>query len=325
MANKDLVFSGVQPSASQVHLGNYIGAMKRFVSLSKEVDTIVCVVDLHALTSVSDASLLRENTLSLAAAYVAIGLEPEKTIIFKQSDIPEVCELTWYLSCLFPLGLLERAHSIKDARAKNSSVNSGILYYPILMAADILLYKANKIPVGADQKQHLEMTREVAQKFNATFGDFFPLPEPLIEEGSGLIVGLDGRKMSKSYDNYIGLFESSKKIRKKVMQIVTDSKAVEDKKDPDECSIFSLFKHFSSKEEQADLADRYRAGGMGYGHAKQELYEAIEREIAPMRDRYEDLMQRKDDLKDILQDGATRARVIASENIEKIRELIGTR
>lgn len=323
MSKKGLVLSGVQPSAAQVHLGNYLGAMKRFVTLSKENETIVCVVDLHALTSVTDAKVLKQNTLSLAAAYLAIGIDPKSAIIFRQSDVPEVCELMWYLSCVFPLGLLERAHSLKDARAKNKTVNSGVMFYPILMAADILLYRANKIPVGADQKQHLEMARDVAQKFNQAYGEIFPLPEPLIEEDTGIIVGLDGRKMSKSYDNYIGLFEPSKKLRKKVMGIVTDSKSVEDVKDPATCNVFSLYKHFATKDEQAALAEQYRAGGMGYGHAKQALFEAIEREVAPIRERYEELMAKPDDVYAVLADGAERARTRAMETMSQVRTAVG--
>ena len=187
---QELVFSGVQPSGEQVHIGNYLGAMKRFVTLAQSHDTMVCIVDLHALTSVESAEDMRGYSLSLAAAYLAIGMDPERSIIFRQSDVNEVCELTWYLSCQMPLGLLERAHSVKDARAKNVSVNSGVMFYPVLMAADILLYKGTKVPVGADQKQHLEMTREVAERFNQRFGPIFPIPEPLIEEDTGVIPGV---------------------------------------------------------------------------------------------------------------------------------------
>jgi len=320
---KRLIFSGVQPSGAQVHLGNYVGAMKRFVSLAKEHPSIFCIVDLHALTSVTDPKILRENTLSLAAAYISIGLDPKKTILFRQSDVNEVVELTWYLACQFPMGLLERAHSWKDARAKNVVINSGVAFYPILMAADILLYRSTHVPVGADQKQHLEMTRDVTERFNNCYGEVFPLPEPLIEEDTGVVVGLDGRKMSKSYDNYIGLFESSKKVRKKVMKIVTDSKTVEEQKDPETCNVFSLYKLFASKEEQTALAERYRAGGMGYGEAKQELFEAIEREIAPLRERYEDWMSRPDDLYQVLTEGAERARAHAQQTINLVREAVG--
>jgi tryptophanyl-tRNA synthetase len=237
----DLILSGIQPSASQVHLGNYIGAMRRFVELQETNPLIVCIVDLHALTSVTSKKDMQSFTLSLAAAYYATGLLKESTIIFKQSDIPEVCELSWYFACHFPLGLLERAHAFKDKKARKEQVNAGLMFYPILMAADILLYKAKKVPVGADQKQHLEMTREIAEKFNYHFKTTFPIPEPLIEESTGVIPGLDGKKMSKSYDNYIGLFESEKDIKKKIKRIVTDSKGVDEKKDPATCTIYKLF------------------------------------------------------------------------------------
>lgn len=317
------LFSGVQPSASQVHLGNYLGAMKRFVELADQYETIVCVVDLHALTSIADKEQLKTNTLSLAAAYLAIGLDPEKVTIFRQSDVPEVCEMAWYLSCRFPLGLLERAHSLKDARAKEKNINSGVAFYPVLMAADILLYKAQVIPVGADQKQHIEMTRDVAVKFNQAFGDIFPLPEPFIDESVGLIPGIDGRKMSKSYDNYIGLFEDSKSLKNRVMQIVSDSKTLEEKKDPDSCHIVGLYKHFASAEEVAEMEERYRAGGYGYGHAKLALLEVLERELSPIRDRYNSLMKQPEQLLEVLERGAEKARKIALATMNEVREAQG--
>jgi tryptophanyl-tRNA synthetase len=322
---KELVLSGIQPSASQVHLGNYLGAMKRFVELQKTNPLIVCIVDLHALTSVTKKEELKANTLSLAAAYFAVGLLEESTIVFKQSDVPEVCELSWYFSCQFPLGLLERAHAFKDKKAKKEQVNAGLMFYPILMAADILLYKAQKVPVGADQKQHLEMTREIAEKFNFHFGTTFPVPEPLIEESTGIIPGLDGRKMSKSYDNYIGLFESEKEITRKIKRIVTDSKGVEEKKDPDSCTIFKLYSHFSSPEEREDLALQYRSGGLGYGAAKELLAKAVLKELGPMRERYEYYMTRTGEVMEILTEGKRRASEIAQSTIEEVRESLGLR
>lgn len=320
---RDRVFSGVQPSGAQVHIGNYLGAMKRFVTLSKSCETIVCIVDLHALTTVEKREDLQAYSNSLAAAYLAIGLDPEQTIIFRQSDVIEVCELSWYLACQFPLGLLERSHALKDARAKNLSVNSGLMFYPVLMAADIMLYKASKVPVGADQKQHVEMTRDVAERFNQRFGSIFPVPEPLIEERTGVIPGLDGRKMSKSYDNYIGLFEKPNQARKKIMRIVTDSKTVEEPKDPEQCNVFRLYQLFAAAEEVQALAERYRAGGMGYGEAKQELAGVMEREVGPLRDRYEDWIARPKDLKNVLTEGARRAREIACRTISEVRQAIG--
>lgn len=320
---KHRVFSGIQPSGSQVHLGNYLGAMKRFVELSKQYPTTVCIVDLHALTSVEAKEQMEQYSMSLSAAYLAIGLEPAETVIFRQSDVPEVCELMWYLSCSFPLGLLERSHALKDARAKSESVNAGLMFYPILMAADILLNRATLIPVGADQKQHLEMTREVATRFNNRFGEIFPIPEPLIAEDTGVIPGLDGRKMSKSYDNYIGLFESSKDLKKKVMRIITDSKSVEDIKDPDSCNVFKLFSFFATDKEKVELSRKYRNGGMGYGEAKLALFEVLESKLAPMRDSYNYWLQRPDELRDILGQGAKRARERSRETVSCVRDALG--
>jgi len=324
MAFSARVLSGVQPSGSQVHLGNYLGAMRRFVSLSEQFETIVCVVDLHALTSVENPAEMRDFTLSLAASYLAIGLDPKQTIIFRQSDVAEVCELAWYLACQFPLGLLERAHKLKDSRAKNLNINSGLMFYPILMSADILLYRATKVPVGADQKQHLEMCREIAQRFNHTYGkEILAVPEPLIEEETGIIPGLDGRKMSKSYNNYIGLFESKKALKEKVMRIVTDSKTVEEPKDPETCNIFRLYQLVAEPDQVNALSERYRKGGMGYGHAKQELLEVLEQLLAPLRDSYESWLARPKDLLEILSDGAQRARKIAESTLGEVREAIG--
>ncbi len=320
---KKRVLSGVQPSAGQVHIGNYLGAMKRFVQLAKEHETFFCVVDLHALNTVKDAKELRGYTHSLAAAYLAIGIDPEETVLFRQSDLPEVCELSWILACNFPLGLLERGHALKDARAKGDKVDSGLMYYPILMAADILLYKANLIPVGADQKQHIEMTREIAQKMNLAYGEIFPVPEPMIEEATGIIPGLDGRKMSKSYDNYIGLFETEKKLKKKVMKIVTDSLGVEDKKDPESCNVFKLYKLFADPSQQVALADKYSAGGMGYGEAKLDLFEVMNQELAPLRESYENWISRPDDLEDVLRQGAKKGREEAAATMAELRNAIG--
>ncbi|MBL7663447.1 tryptophan--tRNA ligase [bacterium] len=321
--HKELVFSGVQPSSGQVHLGNYLGAMRRFVTLSAKHETIICLVDLHALTSVQDPDKLSENTLSLAAAYLAIGLNPEQVTIFRQSDVIEVCELCWYLSCFFPLGLLERAHAFKDVKAQNANVNSGVMFYPVLMAADVLLYRGTKVPVGADQKQHVEMMRDVAIRVNNQCGEIFPLPEPLIEESTGVIVGLDGRKMSKRYNNYIGLFEDAKSARKKIMSIVTDSKSVEDKKDPETCNVFKLYKLLATDQEVNALAERYRAGGMGYGHAKEELFQVYERTFGPMREKYNDWMSKPEELKVILAAGAKKARAVAHHTMALLRGKLG--
>ena len=320
---EELVFSGVQPSGKMVHLGNYLGAMKRFVELQSSFPTTFCIVDLHALTSFKSKEELEENSLSLAAAFIATGIDPEKSALFRQSDIPEVTELTWYLTTQFPLGLLERAHAVKDARARGESPNSGLLFYPILMAADILLPRATKVPVGADQKQHLEMAREIAQKFNLQFGEIFQVPEPMIAEETASITGLDGRKMSKSYDNYIGLFESPKEIRKKVMRIVTDSKGVEDIKDPDTCNVFKIYRLLATASQIEELRGRYLSGGMGYGYAKEELFKVVEELVAPMRETYLGLIARPDDLKDILRSGARKLRPRSLETLDKVRDVLG--
>lgn len=320
---KDLVLSGVQPSASQVHIGNYLGALKKFVELQEKYPLIVCIVDFHALTSVKEKENLKDFSFSLAATYLALGLNKPNTIMFKQSAIPEVCELSWYFSCQFPLGLLERAHAFKDKRQKNENVNAGLMFYPILMAADILLYKANKVPVGSDQKQHIEMTREIAEKFNFHFKTNFPMPEPLIDKETGVIIGTDGRKMSKSYDNYIGLFEKDSDILKKVKRIVTDSKGVEEAKDPEECNIFKLYKLFATTEETQKMSDAYKAGGLGYGTAKQALYDVIMREISPIREKYDYFINRPDEVHGVLEAGADRARKIASETMYEVRSALG--
>ncbi len=319
----ELVFSGIQPSGAQVHIGNYLGAMKRFVALSAKHETIFCIVDLHALTSVGKKEELEEYSISLAAAYLAIGLDPERTTLFRQSDVPEVCELMWYLCCQFPLGLLERSHALKDKRAKNESVNSGLMFYPVLMAADILLPRATLVPVGQDQKQHVEMSREIAIKCNHLFGEIFPVPEPLIESETGVIPGIDGRKMSKSYNNYIGLFEDPKTLKSKVMKIVTDSKSVDEPKDPTTCTVYKLYQLLATPDEASELASRYRVGGLGYGTAKQELLSVIERELAPLRERYEALRARPNYLHEVLGDGAAKHRKLATETIRMVRDAQG--
>lgn len=320
---KKRVLSGVQPSAAQIHLGNYLGAMKRFVTLAKEFETLFCIVDLHALNTVEVGEQLRSNTLSLAAAYIAIGIDPERSILFRQSD-RENAELCWILSTQFPLGLLERATKLKESRAKGLNVNAGLMFYPVLMAADILLYDSTDVPVGPDQKQHLEMCREIAQKFNNLYEtELFVVPEPMIQEEVGLIPGIDGRKMSKSYDNFIGLFESEKTVSQKVQLIQTDSKGLADKKDPDTCNVFNLYRLIATADEVREMAEKYRAGGYGYGHAKKELVQVYLREFGPMRERYTDLLSRPDDLWDILKRGAERAKTISDPVLDRVRRTVG--
>lgn len=317
------VLSGIQPTASMVHLGNYLGAMRHFLGLAENSESLFCIVDFHALTTIKDADTLRNNSLSLAAAYLSIGLDPEKVILYKQSDVPGVTELAWYLACQLPSSTLEKGHAYKDAKASGKSVNAGTMYYPLLMAADILLYKATTIPVGADQKQHIEVARDIAQAFNFHFGEVFPLPDPVIPEEGGQVVGLDGRKMSKSYDNYIGLFEEPKKITKKIKSIVTDSKSVEEPKDPESCAIFKLYKLFGSSDQIDDLAERYRAGGLGYGHAKLELAELVNAHLEPIQSEWHSWMSRPNDVSDILELGAKRASEIAESTLSEVRGKLG--
>ena len=284
------ILTGIQPSGI-LHIGNYFGAMKASIELQNQNpgDTYLFIADLHSLTVNPKPEDLRMRIRRLALDYLACGLDPEKTAFFRQSDIQGVCELTWILNTITGLGLLERAHSYKDKIAKGFIPNNGLFSYPVLMAADILLYKSNAVPVGKDQKQHLEITRDIAIKFNQMYREVFVIPEPIISESVAVIPGTDGQKMSKSYNNTIELFGNEKAIRKKIMSIPTDSTPMEDPKDPDKCNIFALFKLFSNEQQVADLAAKYRAGNFGYGHAKQALFEAYMDYFAPMRRRREEL------------------------------------
>ena len=318
------ILSGIQPSGT-FHIGNYFGMMKQCIEFQDLGETLFLLVDYHALTSSPDPKLLRERTLNAAIDFLACGLDPGKAIFFRQSDVNEITELAWILSCLTPLGLLERCHSYKDKVASGIAANCGLFYYPVLMSSDILLFKSDTIPVGKDQKQHVEVARDIALKFNNKYGDYFPLPEPKIIENLATIVGTDGRKMSKSYDNVIEIFGDEKKIRKKFMKIVTDSKAPEEPKDPDKCSIFALYKLFASDKQIEEMAGRYRAGGLMYGHAKQELFEMYLEYFAPMRKRRDELAGDIGYVEKVLKDGAEKARSIAHENISKIRKLVGLR
>ena len=270
--------TGIKPSGTP-HLGNYLGALRPALQLQQTHDTFYFIADYHALTTVREPAQLKEHTYDLVAVFAALGMDFDQHTFFRQSDIPEVTEFSWILSCITAKSLLERAHAFKDAQSKQQEVNLGLFCYPVLQAADILLYDSNFVPVGKDQKQHLEMTRDIALRFNHLYGeDVLVVPEPLIGEEVATIPGLDGQKMSKSYNNVIPLFAPAKQVRKSIMRIQTDSLGVEDSKDPDQCNIFQLYRHFTTAEEQATLAERYQAGGMGYGEAKQQLFEVVERE-----------------------------------------------
>ena len=316
------ILTGMQPSGVP-HIGNFFGAIRQVLELQKMGESFVFIADLHSLTTSPKAEDLRERVKRLAVDFLACGLDPETTVFYKQSDVPEVVELMWYLSNVTGVGLLERAHSYKDKIAKGFSPNTGLFTYPVLMAADILLYQAQLVPVGKDQKQHLEITRDVAIRFNQTYGDVFTIPDGYIPDNVAVIPGLDGQKMSKSYNNTIEIFGEEKPLRKKFMSIKTDSKGMEEPKDPDTCNVFQLYKLFATPEQQEEMRARYIAGNYGYGHAKQALFEAYMDYFAPMRKRREELVNNMDYVDDILKRGAERAREEAMKTLTKVRELVG--
>lgn len=324
---KKRVLSGVQPSGA-IHLGNYLGAIKQHIEMqdNPEFECFIFIADLHALTTVRDAKKLKSLTLEVALTYLALGLDPKKAVFFKQSDIAEHCELAWILSCVTPFGLLERAHAWKDAVEKNKKEKTvGLFTYPALMAADILIYKPNLVPVGKDQKQHVEITRDIATSFNSHFGDTLTLPEDFIKEDVAVVPGTDGQKMSKSYGNTIDIFAPEAVLKKQVMGIVTDSTPVEDPKDPSKCHIFTLYKLLANKEEIADLESKYRKGGFGYGEAKKILLAKILEIFAPARKKRIELESDLSYVSSVLQEGASRAKKVASETLDEVRKKIGTR
>ena len=314
--------TGIQPSG-KLHWGNYFGAMKSMFDLQERGENFMFIANFHAMTTVRDGATLRAATRDVALDYLACGLDPEKTVMYRQSDVPEVQELAWYLSCLTPMGLLERCHSYKDKMAHGFDATHGLFAYPVLMAADILIMNADLVPVGKDQKQHLEVTRDLAQKFNNAYGEIFKLPDAYIPETVATIPGTDGQKMSKSYHNTIELFEDAKSIKKKVMGIVTDSTPMEAPKVPEGNSIYELYKLFATKDEVDAMAAAFRAGGYGYGHAKKALLEAYHRLFDPFRARREELAKDPSSLEDILQAGAKKARASAAPVMEKVREAVG--
>jgi len=314
------ILTGIQPSG-KLHWGNYFGAMKSMFDLQQKGENFMFIANFHAMTTVRDGKALREATKDLALDYLACGLDPAKSVMYRQSDVPEVQELAWYLSCLTPMGLLERCHSYKDKMAHGFEATHGLFAYPVLMAADILIMNADLVPVGKDQKQHLEVTRDLAQKFNNAYGEIFKLPDAYIPETVATIPGTDGQKMSKSYHNTIELFDVSAK--KKIMGIVTDSQPMEAKKEPDGNSIYELYKLFATKEEVDQMAASFRAGGYGYGSAKKELLNAYHRLFDPFKARREELAKDPAALEDILQMGAKRARTAAAPTMEKVRKAVG--
>lgn len=314
--------SGIQPSG-KLHVGNYFGMMKPSLELQEKGEAFLFIANYHALTSVNEAEALRTLTRDVALDFLACGLDPDRTVFYRQSDVPEVHELAWLLSAVTPLGLLERCHSYKDKVAKGVPANHGLFAYPVLMAADILAVQADVVPVGQDQKQHVEVTRDIAIKFNQKFGETFKIPEPMIRTAVAVVPGLDGQKMSKSYNNTIELFASQADTRKTIMRIVTDSKTVLEPKDPATCNVFALYKLFATESERETMAARYRAGGLGYGEVKKALFDKFWSTFEPFRRRREELQKDPARVEQILQRGATRAREELRKTLKAARRAVG--
>jgi tryptophanyl-tRNA synthetase len=331
------ILSGVQPSG-KLHLGNYFGAIRQHIALQDEAQCFYFIADYHALTTIEEATrrrtgserikpadraeTLRENTHDVALDYLALGLDPDKAVFFRQSDVPEVTELAWIFSTVTNMGLLERAVSYKEKVEKGIEASVGLFFYPMLMAADILIYRSHLVPVGKDQVQHVEMTQDIAGKFNRAFGEVFPIPDYRLDKESK-VPGIDGQKMSKSYNNTIDIFAEAKPLQKTVMSIVTDSKPVEAPKDPDRCNVFALYGLFATEQEKAALAARYRAGGLGYGEVKKMLLEKINAFFAPARQRRKQLAANPAEVEAILQRGAQRARAEARQTMALVRQAVG--
>jgi tryptophanyl-tRNA synthetase len=318
------ILSGIQPSGV-LHIGNYFGMMRPAIELQKEGETFYFIADYHALTSVRNPEALRENSRRVALDFLACGLDPERAALFRQSDLPQVTELAWILSTVAPMGLLERAHSYKDKLARGLASTVGLFSYPVLMAADILIYDSDAVPVGKDQKQHVEITRDLAVKINETYGQVFKLPEPRINPDTQVVPGLDGQKMSKSYGNNIDIFGDEKETRKRVMSIVTDSVPVEAPKDPERSTIVQLYSLFATKDEIANMKDRFKKGGTGYGDFKKELFEKLWEYFAPMRKRRDEILRDKSYIDNVLARGAKRANEIAGQVMSRVRAAVGLR
>ena len=318
------ILTGVQ-STGTPHLGNLLGAIIPAIEMAKDPknESFLFIADMHSLTQIKDGELLSENTYSTAAAWLACGIDPQKTVFYRQSDIPEVTELMWHLLCYFPYQRLTLAHGFKDKSDRLDDVNAGLFTYPMLMAADILLYDAEVVPVGKDQLQHIEMTRDVASRFNHKMGETFVLPKDKIQENTMLIPGIDGEKMSKSRNNFINIFLSDKQLKKQVMSIVSDSKTLEDPKDPETCHIFALYKLLASPEQIGEMDANYRAGGYGYGHAKTALYELILSKFEKERALYNELMADRSKIDEALKIGAEKARKVAREVLIRVRSKVG--
>jgi len=319
------VLTGIQ-STGMPHLGNVLGAMLPAIKMSNDPqkEAFLFIADLHAFTTIRNPEELRNNTYSVAAAWLALGFDIEKNVLFRQSDITEVTELTWYLNCLAPYPMLANAHSFKDRQNRLAEVNGGLFTYPVLMAADILLYDANVVPVGKDQKQHLEITRDLASALNRQYGDdLLVVPEASIDENVQIIPGTDGQKMSKSYNNYLGIFLPEKELKKQVMGIVTDSLGLDDPKNPATCNVFKLYEHVASAQQIAEMRTKYLAGGFGYGHAKNELLAVLLDRFKEARTSYDYLMSNPADLNARLQVGKDKARIIAATTLSRVRKAVG--
>jgi tryptophanyl-tRNA synthetase len=316
------ILSGIQPSGV-LHIGNYFGMMRPAISLQAEGEAFYFIADYHALTSLRDPDALRENSRRVAIDFLACGLDPDRAALFRQSDVPQVTELAWILSTAAPMGLLERAHSYKDKLARGMPATVGLFGYPVLMAADILIYDSDVVPVGKDQKQHIEITRDLAVKMNETYGQVFKLPEPRIHAATEVVPGIDGQKMSKSYGNNIDIFGDEKETRKRIMSIVTDSTPVEAPKDPSRSIVFALYSLFASKGETADMRERFQKGGVGYGDFKKQLFKKLWEFFAPMRQRREEIMADKSYVDEVLARGARRANKIADDVMQRVRRAVG--
>jgi len=316
------ILSGIQPSGI-LHIGNYFGMLRPAIALQAEGEAFYFVADYHALTSLKDPAALRENTRRVALDFLACGLDPERVTLFRQSDVPQVTELAWILSTVAPMGLLERATSYKDKIARGLSASAGLFGYPVLMAADILIYDSDLVPVGKDQKQHIEITRDLALKMNEKFGDILRLPEPRIQSATETVPGVDGQKMSKSYGNTIDIFGDEKETRKRVMGIVTDSSPVEASKDPNSSTIFQLYSLVASNDEAAAMREAFQRGGSGYGDFKKQLFAKLWDYFEAMRQRREEILRNNSYVEDVLTQGAKKANAVANRVMARVRTAVG--
>jgi tryptophanyl-tRNA synthetase len=318
------ILTGVQ-STGTPHLGNLLGAIIPAIEMANKLenDSFLFIADMHSLTQIKDGNLLRENTYSTAATWLSFGLDTERVIFYRQSDVPQTAELSWYLSCFFPFQRLTLAHSFKDKADRLEDVNAGLFTYPMLMAADILLYDAEFVPVGKDQLQHIEITRDVASRFNFEMGETFVLPEAKIEKDNMYVLGTDGHKMSKSRNNFINIFLPDKELKKQVMSILSDSKGLEEPKDPESCHIFAMYQLLATEEQVSEMRQKYIAGGYGYGHAKMELFELIMTKYAAQREKYNYLMANKTEIDEALKIGSEKARKVAQNVINRVRSKVG--